>query len=100
MVRKDNGIHAFDIEHRQGKLHTNADDLSRIPWNHEGESEEEVPLTDFSDIVATNEAKPARRSVFEVKQTNAWQHNWTLGPLQGWTLKQIAEAQEKKEILY
>ena len=61
----------FDIEHRQGKVHTNADGLSRIPCNNEGETEEEVPLTDYSNVVSTTEAKPAPRSVFEVKQTDA-----------------------------
>lgn len=39
-------IMPFDIEHRQGKLHSNADGLSRIPWSCEEEKEEEIPLTD------------------------------------------------------
>ena len=83
---------SFDIEHRQGKMHTNADGLLKIQWIHEGETEDEVPLTDYSDIMSTTEARPAPTNVFEVKRIDIWQHNWTLGPLQGWSLKRIAEA--------
>ena len=86
----------FDIEHRQGKLHTNADGLSRIPWKVVEDTEEEVHLTDYSNVVAARESMSESRGVFEVKQSNTWQNNFTLGPLQGWSLTQIAEAQSKE----
>ena len=71
----------FDIEHRQGKLHSNADGLSRIPWNSE-KKKEEIPLTDCSDIVSAK-APSAPKNVFGVMQSDVWQNNWTLGPLKG-----------------
>lgn len=80
---------SFDIEHRQGKLHSNADGLSRIPWNCDEEEEEEIPLTDYSNIVSAKE-QSAPRNVFGVQQSDVWHNNWTLEPLQGWSLKQIA----------
>ena len=86
----------FDIEHRQGKLHTNADGLSRIPWKVVEDTEEEVHLTDYSNVVAARVSMSESRGVFEVKQSNTWQNNFTLGPLQGWSLTQIAEAQSKE----
>ena len=85
----------YDIEHRQGKLHSNADCLSRIPWTYEEEKEEGIPLTDYSNIVSA-EVQSEPLNVFGVQQSEIWQNNWTLGPLQGWSLKQIAEAQEKE----
>ena len=85
----------FDIEHRQGKLHSNADGLSGIPWSCGEEKEEEIPLTDYSNIVSA-EVQSEPLNVFGDQQSEVWQNNWTLGPLQGWSLKQIAEAQEKE----
>lgn len=61
----------------------------------EEEKEEEIPLTDYSNIVSA-EVQSEPVNVFGDQQSEVWQNNWTLGPLQGWSLKQIAEAQEKE----
>ena len=40
----------YEIEHRQGKLHSNADGLSRIPWNDQQKTDGEILITDYSNI--------------------------------------------------
>ena len=78
----------FDIEHRLGRLHGNADGLSRIPWKQPSLQEEEIYITDYSDTIKVNAA------TCESKEATKWYDNWSLGPLAGFTLNEIKMAQQ------
>ena len=84
----------FEIQHRQGKLHSNADGLSRIPLNAAQSAEENIMITDYSDVVSVAKPELETTKVCQIGQADTWYHNWSLGPLNGWSLKEIAALQD------
>lgn len=76
----------FEVEHRPGRIHSNADGLSRFPWERSNTKTDEEENQD----------------VFLVqKQTkdDAYFHNWSLGPLSGWNDKEIINCQASDEVI-
>ncbi len=73
----------FDIQHRYGRLHSNADGLSRIPWRNVTESSANMD-----------------GSVYAVQTPDlGYEHNFTLGPLSGWSAKDIIDAQQADSVI-
>ena len=75
----------FNLEHRPGKLHSNADGLSRYPWDkcQTQIMVKESPVYTVSD-----------------NQTDAdFMNNWTLGPLSGWSHEEVSKSQNSDKVI-
>jgi hypothetical protein len=76
----------FEVEHRPGRIHSNADGLSRFPWERSNTKTDEQENQD----------------VFLVQKRtkdDAYFHNWSLGPLSGWSRKEIINFQTSDKVI-
>ncbi|MCG8049195.1 MAG: DDE-type integrase/transposase/recombinase [Candidatus Thiodiazotropha taylori] len=86
----------FNLEHRPGRLHLNADGLSRFPWDrfqnndYLEESNEHNYVHNDGNVYRVTDSDTTNKT---------FMNNWTLGPMSGWTYSEISESQKKDKVI-
>ena len=75
----------FNLEHRPGKLHSNADGLSRYPWD-----KCQTPIMVKESPVYT---------VSDYQTDSDFMNNWTLGQLSGWSHEEVSKSQNSDKVI-
>ncbi len=96
----------FEIEHRPGKDHTNADGLSRLPWSRtQIECEDEYTnLKSYTDLINVRSQDSKLdigcNAIIQGHGTEStFSQNMGLGPLNGWSRDEISRAQKEDSTL-